>query len=189
MQNAICILKKAIAPWGEQPWRIYVRAAAIRPPPRHFDLNQVIVESAEHFRSFVGDHATLTIDLAPALPLFLGDKDAVARSLTALLCYSLRCLSEATGTILLRTGIRYVPNVQNPSTYTFIEIYDTGTAVNAVSRRRAIEDTESVLVAVSEAISIHDGAILIERKSEGYLTSLLFSAKRTITGKRRKMSL
>ena len=160
------------------------RQPALVRSPRTFDLNRNIRETTKHFRDYAGTNAIISTSLAAPLPLFHGFSDTIERATTALLCYSLRCLNKQPGIIGIKTGIRYFPSVEHPGTYTFLEIFDTGASVDQRIRRQTIKDSESVLVAVMNAVKEHDGDIDIQPVHDGYLTTLLLSAERNISGKR-----
>jgi hypothetical protein len=152
--------------------------------PRTFDLNDLIRKTVSCFSMYVGDHATIESPPCTTLPLFRGHSDTIERATTALLGYSLRCLREQPGTISVRTGIRFFPGIKRPGTYTFLEISDTGTDVSALERRATIEDSESIMHAVMHAVIDHEGDLVIRCTTGHYITTLLLSAERNISGKR-----
>jgi two-component system, cell cycle sensor histidine kinase and response regulator CckA len=157
--------------------------------PQKTDLNEIIRENENLFRTTVVGSAALAIRTDQALPLIQADSDQILRVIIDLITNASEAMGAVPGAITLSTGIldcdqslldgSRVDETPAPGRFVYLEVSDTGCGMDAETQRRIFEPFFSTkflgrglgMSAVMGIVRVHRGAILMESK-EGKGTSV-----------------
>jgi len=144
------------------------------------DISATVREVAQLLHAAVSKHATLTLDLAPSLPMVRCDATRVVQLLMNLLTNASDAVEGVDGAITLSTRVitadaealrsRYVDNTPVAGTYVMIEVRDNGVGMSEETQRRIFDPfftTKSSgrglgLASTLEMIRSSGGAIQVE---------------------------
>ena len=145
-----------------------------------FDLNALVLETAELLKLSVSKKAMLAYDLQADLPPAHGDPSHMQQVLMNLIINASEALGDRSGSILLSTGLASFARHEldgahfgrdlQPGTFLFIEVADTGEGMDADTRKRIFEPFFTTkftgrglgLAAVLGIVRGHLGALLVD---------------------------
>ncbi len=145
-----------------------------------FDLNALVLETAELLKLSVSKKALLAYDLQADLPPAHGDPSHMQQVLMNLIINASEALGERSGSILLSTGLAAFARQEldcahfgrdlQPGTFLFIEVSDTGEGMDEETRKRIFEPFFTTkftgrglgLAAVLGIVRGHHGAMLVD---------------------------
>ncbi len=145
-----------------------------------FDLNALVLETAELLKLSVSKKAMLAYDLQADLPPAHGDPSHMQQVLMNLIINASEALGDRSGSILLSTGLASFARQEldsahfgrdlQPGTFLFIEVTDTGEGMDEDTRKRIFEPFFTTkftgrglgLAAVLGIVRGHHGALLVD---------------------------
>jgi PAS domain S-box-containing protein len=145
-----------------------------------FDLNALVLETAELLKLSVSKKAMLAYDLQADLPPAHGDPSHMQQVLMNLIINASEALGDRSGSILLSTGLASFARHElddahfgrdlQPGTFLFIEVTDTGSGMDEDTRRRIFEPFFTTkftgrglgLAAVLGIVRGHHGALIVD---------------------------
>lgn len=161
-------------------------------PLKNVDLNNVVHENAELFRTSVARHIELTITTT-GLPGIKADQGQLQQVIMNLIINAAEAIGSDSGVIAVSTGVlmcdddylrRSLIDEKPPSgTYVYLEVSDTGCGMNRATRERLFEPSFTTkflgrglgMSAVQGIVRAHGGAILLESApGEGSVFRILF---------------
>ncbi len=159
------------------------------------NLNAVVQENAQLFRTAIPRAVTLTLNLAPDLPTIEADRSQIQQVMMNLLTNAAEAIGEKPGAITLTTGVieadaallaqSRLPEVPPPGRYVFLEVTDTGCGMDEATIERVFEPFFSTkftgrglgMSAVAGVVRGHGGAIFIKSAiGQGTTVRVLFPA-------------
>lgn len=157
------------------------------------DLNRMVKENSELFRTTVPKTITLDIDLAADLPLVTGDPGQIQQVVMNLITNASEAIGDAPGTVRLLTGVQEcdetmvklnrLPVTPAPGLYAYIEVSDSGCGMDHEAQQRIFEPFYTTkftgrglgMSAVLGIIKAHNGAILLDtEKGKGSRFKVFF---------------
>jgi PAS domain S-box-containing protein len=150
--------------------------------PQETDLNNIISEYEDLFRTTVAGSAALAIRTDPALPPIQADSDQILRVIIDLITNASEAMGAVPGAITLSTGIldcdqslldgSRVEEPPPPGRFVYLEVSDTGCGMDEETQRRIFEPFFTTkflgrglgMSAVMGIVRVHHGAILMESK-------------------------
>ncbi|MRR55881.1 MAG: PAS domain-containing sensor histidine kinase [Deltaproteobacteria bacterium] len=152
------------------------------------DLNGIIFEYADLFRSSIVGSSTLTIHTAPALPTIHADREQIQQVIINLITNAAEAMNTAPGEITLSTGVmdcdqtllarNIIDEIPPPGRFVYLEVSDTGCGMDEETKRRLLEPFFTTkfpgrglgMSAVMGIVRMHRGVILLESKPGGGTT-------------------
>jgi PAS domain S-box-containing protein len=147
---------------------------------REIDLNDVIRENADLFRTSVARNVTLTINAAPALPLIKADQGQVQQVIMNLIINASEAIGSNPGSITISTGVQHCDEAclsrsrtDEPTPagmFVYLEVSDTGCGMDEETKQRIFEPFFTTkftgrglgMSALLGIVRSHKGAILLE---------------------------
>jgi len=144
------------------------------------DLNSIILEYAEIFRSNIAGSSTLSIRTAPELPPIQADREQIQQVIINLITNASEALNDVPGVITLSTGVidcdhvllarSIIDEIPPPGRFVYLEVADTGCGMDEETKRRLLEPFFTTkfpgrglgMSAVMGIVRMHRGAILLE---------------------------
>jgi PAS domain S-box-containing protein len=157
--------------------------------PKETNLNEIIRENEDFFRTIIAANAALAIRMDPALPPIQADSDQVLQVIIDLISNASEAMVAVPGIITLSTGIldcdqgllagSRVDEKPLPGRFVCLEVSDTGSGMDEETQRRIFEPFFTTkflgrglgMSAVMGIVRMHHGAMLLESK-EGMGTTL-----------------
>jgi two-component system cell cycle sensor histidine kinase/response regulator CckA len=145
---------------------------------RQLDLSREVREMATLLRTAISKQATLKWDLSSELPPVTADPTQLRQIVMNLITNASDALSEAPGTITLRTGVVESESDAEPPVSVFLEVSDTGCGMDSSTLQRIFDPFFSTkftgrglgLAAVMGIVESHQGHVQI-RTAPGEGTS------------------
>jgi PAS domain S-box-containing protein len=150
---------------------------------KEIDLNDIVSENAELFRTSVAGNSALEITTTPGLPSIKADQGQVQQVIMNLILNAAEAIGANPGVIILRTGIQEcdeeylkqsrVDEKPPGGTFVFLEVSDTGCGMDEETMRRLFEPFFTTkfmgrglgMASVQGIIRTHKGAILLESEA------------------------
>ena len=144
------------------------------------DLNHLLGELGVLLKVSVGQHASLTLDLASALPPVLADATQLRQVVMNLVINATEAIGNGGGDIRLVTAVRpldaatlataAVGTDRPPGDYVYLEVHDTGPGMSPAVLAKIFDPFFSTkftgrglgLAAVLGIVRSHDGVLLVE---------------------------
>ncbi len=153
---------------------------------RHLDLSHEVREMATLLRTAISKQATLVWELAPDLPAISADPTQVRQIVMNLITNASDALTDAPGSITLRTGRADDPAEESSAKdFVFLEVSDTGCGMETSTLQRIFDPFFSTkftgrglgLAAVIGIVEGHHGHVRIRTApGEGTTFRILFPA-------------
>jgi PAS domain S-box-containing protein len=157
------------------------------------DLNRLLEENADIFRSSIARTMTLSVRLAPALPPILADAGQLQQVVMNLITNASESMEDRPGELTLATGFAHYSTEElqgarnDPAPqagwYVWMEVTDQGVGMDKATRQRLFDPFFSTkftgrglgLAAVVGIIQGHKGAIMVDsRPGQGTTFRVLF---------------
>jgi PAS domain S-box-containing protein len=168
---------------------------------KKLDINDIVLENTDLFRSSVARTINLVVVITPCLPTINADKEQLHQVITNLIINASEAIGASCGTITLRTGIqecdagylscsRLVEKPQ-PGRFVYVEVSDTGCGMDKGTLQRIFEPFFTTkftgrglgMAALLGIVREHGGAIMVtSEEGSGSTFRVLFpesSNKRT----------
>ncbi|MFA7406019.1 MAG: cache domain-containing protein [Pelobacteraceae bacterium] len=155
---------------------------------KQLDLNQMIKENCDLFRTTVPKTITMTTEMPTALPPVLGDSGQLQQVIMNLITNAAEAIGCEPGSIVISTGVEECDKKQlahsrlekkaQPGRYVYISVTDSGCGMNEEMQQRIFEPFYTTkftgrglgMASVMGIIKSHNGAILL-RSEPGCGTS------------------
>jgi len=163
------------------------------------DLNRLVSENAELFRTTVPKTITFNICMAERLPLVTVDYSQIQQVIMNLITNAAEAIGESTGTISLTTGVQHCDEQMlrknrckekaEPGNYVFFEVTDSGCGMDAETKLRIFEPFYTTkfagrglgMSAVLGIVKAHKGAIILEsQKGKGTVFKVLLPVSSSV---------
>ena len=164
--------------------------------PREIDVNDVVRDNGDLFRSSVSRNAIFEITTTPFLPCIEADEGQIQQAIMNLLINASEAVGTNPGRITLCTGIQECDDEylsrsrleEKPPAgrFVYIDVSDTGCGMDEETRRRLFEPFFTTkfmgrglgMSAVMGIVRVHEGAIVLDSESgQGAAFRLFFPAR------------